>query len=185
MLNGVVDSNQVRVSGERMTNRGRNGLLRQSTLIPSDSPSSSAGKGLKGSAGLELVKYCAQETALDFFPNDLTRMLYLASLRDCNSGLYLHPHLSNALSPEAVDRGLRTCHEQVFQRLLTTSIRGYAAQLEEYVRYTRTELCTVLRTWQSLGAYRATVPLCALPIYSELFSLNVELAMTILQSRQV
>jgi len=133
------------------------------------------------SANSEVIENCAREAGLDTLPNDLTRMLYLASLRDCNSGRYLHPQLSPRIGVEAADHALCGCHDQVFRRLLTTPISGYVLQLEEYIRYTRAERKGILRTWQSLQAYRATVPVLALPIYSELFCLNIELALTILK----
>jgi len=129
----------------------------------------------------EAVRYYARESGLDSLPNDLTRLLYLASLRDCNSGCYLHPQLSGRIGTEAVDQALRACHEDVFCRLLTTPTSGYVQQLEEYIRYIRTERTAVLKTWQSLQAYRATVPVRALPIHCELFCLNIELALMILR----
>jgi hypothetical protein len=107
-------------------------------------------------------------------------MLYLASLRDCNSGRYLHPELSASIGVEKADQVLGACHDRVFQRLLTTSIRQYTVQLEEYIRYTRTEKNLVLTTWQSIEAYRATVPLWAMPVYRDLFFLNIQTALMIL-----
>ncbi len=137
-------------------------------------------KEIELAANAESMEACAQVAALDTLPNDLTRMIYLASLRDCNSGRYLHPQLSSRMGVERADHALSACHEQLFRRLLTTPISLYVLQLEEYIRYTRAERDTVLRTWQSLQAYRSTVPLQARPIYSELFCLNIEIALTIL-----
>jgi hypothetical protein len=125
----------------------------------------------------------ARAAILDPLPNDLTRMIYLASLRDCNSGLYLHPDLSSALGIDEADRVLRACHEEVFRRLVVTSLSAYVLQLEEYIQYTRTEQSTVLNTWRSLQAYRATVPVGAQPISAEFFSLNVDVALTVLRDR--
>ena len=113
-------------------------------------------------SGPEPLPGYVNRTLLDTLPNDLTRMIYLASLRDCNSGMYLHPELSHQRGVQAADRGLRACHEQVFRRLLTTRLPEYVAQLQEYIRYTRSEILTVLKTWRSLQAYRATVPVGAL-----------------------
>jgi hypothetical protein len=128
----------------------------------------------------DLMEICSRELALNVLPNDLTRMLYLASLRDCNSGRYLHPQLSPRIGMEQADLALRCCHDQIFRRLLSTPASAYALQLEEYIRYTRAARSVVLDTWRSLQAYRSTVPLHALPIYSQLFCLNIELALTIL-----
>lgn len=120
-----------------------------------------------------------RESVLEALPNDLTRMIYLASLRDCNSGMYLHPELSHERGMHAADRALRTCHEQVFRRLLTTRLPEYVTQLQEYIRYTRSEIVTVLKTWRSLQAYRATVPVGALAASSELYFLNVGIALDV------
>jgi hypothetical protein len=154
-------------------------VRRLNNAVCSDSIPS--GRQAKRREGSDVISDYAQEVGLDSLPNDLTRLLYLASLRDCNSGCYLHPQLSQRIGMEAADEALRACHEQVFQRLLTTPTAGYVQQLEEYIRYTRTERTAVLETWKSLQAYRATVPLRALPIYSELFCLNIELALIILR----
>lgn len=123
-------------------------------------------------------------TVLEILPNDLTRMIYLASLRDCNSGTYLHPELSQQRGVQAADGALRACHEQVFRRLLTTRLAEYVVQLQEYIRYTRGEILTVLKTWRSLQAYRATVPVSALATSTELYFLNVAIALEIV-GRQV
>jgi hypothetical protein len=136
---------------------------------------------VRASARADVVDDVAREAGLNTFPNDLTRMLYLASLRDCNSGGYLHPQLSPRIGTEVADQALGACHDQVFQRLLTTPISEYVVQLEEYIRYTKAERRTVLNTWQSLQAYRATVPVLVPPVYCDLFCLNIELALTILK----
>lgn len=125
-----------------------------------------------------LVEYVS-ETVLDTLPNDLTRMIYLASLRDCNSGMYLHPELSQQRGIQAADRALRACHEQVFRRLLTTGLAEYVVQLQEYIRFTRGEILTVLKTWKSLQAYRATVPVGAVATSTELYFLNVAIALDV------
>ena len=125
-----------------------------------------------------LADYVCQ-TVLQSLPNDLTRMIYLASLRDCNSGMYLHPELSHQRGVNAADGALRDCHEQVFRRLLTTRLPEYVIQLQEYVRYTRGQTPTVLKTWKSLQAYRATVPVDAPATSTELYFLNVTIALEV------
>ena len=164
---------------------------RQSNLVPKTTPArvldaaALEPAALRGSAAADTSEDYAHAAGLESLPNDLTRMLYLASLRDCNSGRYLHPHLSPRIGTEAADRALRACHGEVFRRLLATPPSGYAAQLEEYIRYAKAERETVLNTWQSLQAYRATVPLPPQPLASDLFCLNVEVALTILEARNV
>ncbi len=127
----------------------------------------------------DLTNYIS-DSVLRTLPNDLTRMIYLASLRDCNSGLYLHPELSHQRGLHAADRAFRICHEQVFRRLLTTRLSEYVRQLQEYIRYTRGETITMLKTWKSLQAYRATVPVASPAASAELFFLNLSIALEIL-----
>jgi hypothetical protein len=145
------------------------GLARDLTIGSTDSLSSSE------------IATCNGELALDDLPNDLTRILYLASLRDCNSGRYLHPQLSQKVGVEEADHAISVCHQQIFEHLLRTPASAYALQLEEYIRYTRADRSVVLDTWQSLQAYRSTIPVHASPLYCELFCLNIELALTILK----
>jgi hypothetical protein len=148
-------------------------------LSPSRVPASDLGDE---SCPANLVDYVSQ-TLLESLPNDLTRMIYLASLRDCNSGMYLHPELSYQRGVDAADRGLRACHEQVFRRMLSTRLPEYVTQLREYIRYTRGEVLTVLKTWRSLQAYRATVPVSALATSAELYFLNVAIALEVVSQQ--
>jgi hypothetical protein len=162
--------------------------LPEKELLPDSSwiePGASVSQGRPADTldGERRVTARARAAILDPLPNDLTRMIYLASLRDCNSGLYLHPDLSSGLGVEEADRVLRACHEGFFRRLLVTPLSAYVLQLEEYIQYTRTEQSTVLKTWKSLQAYRATIPVRALPISAELFSLNIDVALAILRDR--
>jgi hypothetical protein len=140
-----------------------------------------------GASRVGLPESSDQIAGLGSLPNDLTRLLYLSSLRDCNSGCYLHPQLSPKMGTAEAHRVLYTYHDVIFRRLLAAPISEYVFQLEEYIRYARTERETVFRTWQSLEAYRATVPVSALKVYRHLFCLNVEIALAILvrkESRQ-
>lgn len=153
-------------------------MSKQSHLAPH-------GRGNEGfSANVEIVEECIRQSGLDFLPNDLTRLLYLASLRDCNSGRYLHPSLSERLGTDIADKGLRECHVQTFRRLLVIPISEYVTQVEEYIRYTRMARTEVLQTWQSLQAYRATTPVLVLPLYREIFCFNVEAALMVLRASE-
>lgn len=134
------------------------------------------------SATAEVIEECVRESGLDLLPNDLTRLLYLASLRDCNSGRYLHPVLSERFGTDTADEGLRECHIKTFSRLLAIPISEYVIQVEEYIRYTRMTRTAILQTWQSLQAYRATTPVVVLPLYREIFCFNVEVALMVLRA---
>jgi hypothetical protein len=55
--------------------------------------------------------------------------------------------------------------------------------LQEYIRYSRSKTVTVLKAWKSLQAYRATVPLGAPAASTELFFLNLSIALEILSQQ--
>ncbi len=152
-------------------------------LAPESLPAAIRGQELRDASCLNSLTAYISDTILQSLPNDLTRMIYLASLRDCNSGLYLHPEFSQQEGLHGADRALRVCHEQVFRRLLTTRLPEYVRQLQDYIRYTRGETVTMLKTWQSLQAYRATVPMGAASTSAELFFLNIAVALEILSQR--
>ncbi len=77
-------------------------LLAPEFLPPADMAELDFGNA---SGGASLADYVSQ-TVLQTLPNDLTRMIYLASLRDCNSGMYLHPELSHQRGVDAADGAL-------------------------------------------------------------------------------
>jgi hypothetical protein len=147
------------------------------------SPSSASTASIRDALRPNSLADYVSENVLETLPNDLTRMIYLASLRDCNSGMYLHPELSHQRGVQAADGALRDCHEQIFRRLLTTRLTEYVVQLQEYIRYTRGEVLTVLKSWRSLQAYRATVPMNAFATSTELFFLNVAIALEVVSQQ--
>lgn len=121
------------------------------------------------------------DAELDQLPNDLTRMICLASMRDCNTGIYLHPMLSSSMGVDAANYRLRSRHDEIFRRLLESPISSYVAQLGEYICYTRAKKDVMLGNWRSLQAYRATIPAEMPPLWCELFFLNIDAAIAILQ----
>jgi hypothetical protein len=123
----------------------------------------------------------ASEDALSTLPNDLTRLVYLASIRDYNSGTYRHSLLSKQFNSLTMHRAFDLWHQEVFARLLTNSICNYVAQLEGYLRYSRAERRQFIATWKSLQAYKAAIPLRVPRRACETFFLNVQTALTILE----
>ena len=66
-------------------------LLAPEFLPPATLPEPDFGNA----SGCDSLADYVSQSVLQTLPNDLTRMIYLASLRDCNSGMYLHPELSH------------------------------------------------------------------------------------------
>jgi hypothetical protein len=123
----------------------------------------------------------ATEDILGPLPNDFTRIIYLASIRDYNSGTYRHPILSRQIEAGVAHEAFRLCHQEVFARMLVNPISQYVQQLEEYIRYSRAERGLFITTWNSLQAYKAAIPLQAPKRACETFYLNVTTALRILE----
>lgn len=134
---------------------------------------------------LDAVIRHAREVILADLPNDLTKLVYLASLRDCNTGHYFHPQISQQNDSTSASQALRLCHEETFDRLTATPLSEYVTQLGSYICYARADEARVIDTWRSLAAYRATVPLKASALDAEFFFGSVEAALIILDARRL
>jgi hypothetical protein len=145
--------------------------------VPGDSP--------LGMSGVDAVIRYARELILADLPNDLNKLVYLASLRDCNTGHYFHPQISQQNDSISASQALRLCHEEIFARLIATPLSEYVTQLGGYICYTHADEARVIDTWKSLPAYRATVPLKASVLDAEFFFASVEAALIVLDTRRV
>src|SRR5204863_5841802 len=110
-------------------------------------------------------------------------LVYLASLRDCNTGDYFHPQISRH-NDSAASHALRFCHEEVFARLISTPLSAYVAQLGRYIFYIHVDQARVIDTWKSLAAYRAAVPLRVSALDAEFFFASVEAALIVLDNQR-
>jgi hypothetical protein len=113
-------------------------------------------------------------------PNDLARLVYLASIRDYNTGRYLHPELSRNYNADAVDGWLHAYHGQIFDNLLGTPISNYVDQLRLYASFSGTPAPELTRIWRTLEAYKAAVPLGCDRLAADMFNLNMFAALCIL-----
>lgn len=114
----------------------------------------------------------------------LDRMIYLASLRDYNTGLYYHAGLASQFTSEVACEALAACHHEAFQQLLGSSLPELVSQLEAYIR---TAVCapdTFVATWRALEPYRVAVPVKADPVAAELLFSNFQIALAVLEVRQ-
>jgi hypothetical protein len=83
-------------------------------------------------------------------PNDLSRLIFLATLRDNNSGHYFHPELASRFSVEVADRAMLVCHRQIYQRVVALDLEDLTDQLEEYLGTVRAPIERLVESWQKL-----------------------------------
>ncbi len=85
-------------------------------------------------------------------------MIYIASMRDYNTGLYVHQGLAARFSPEAASEALADCHQECFQELISLELKDLTEQLDLYMRSTGSAPHDFLRAWKDLEPYRVAVP---------------------------
>src|SRR5271167_2001042 len=88
----------------------------------------------------------------------LQRMIYLASMRDYNTGLYHHDGLALRFSEEASCEALADCHREAYRELLSCSLEEIVSQLQDYMKSSSSDPAEFLAAWKGLRPYRVAVP---------------------------
>jgi hypothetical protein len=112
------------------------------------------------------------------------RVIYLASMRDYNTGHYYHDGLSFQFSEEAAERALAETHREEFVALTLSPLEEFVNQLQLYLRSVGAETAESIRVWERLEPYRVAIPFDSDPLTAQLFLANVKLALLIVESRQ-
>jgi len=97
------------------------------------------------------------------------RLVYLASLREANSGLYQHFGFAQRFSEREADRTLRRSHENVFADWLCFSLEEQSADLECYLSGLDQDSKVVLANWKVLSPFANFVPVSAREAQRSLF----------------
>ena len=119
------------------------------------------------------------ERVLAHLQGELTRIVYLSTLRDYNTGAYYHPDLSEMHGIERADRALAMYHKNLFLRLVKAPVREYVEELRVYMRVSNVN---IIMPWRSLEPYRSTVPSGVPKFLADVYSHNIEEALLILQN---
>jgi hypothetical protein len=121
---------------------------------------------------------------LSRLPGDFSRLVYLASSRDCNSGQYYHDGLEFHFSQNVASKAMAMCHSEIFDRLVYASLEELIEELRNYISSTDERPEGFLRSWKHLESYRVTIPSECDQLEAEVFLSNVKMALAILQARQ-
>ena len=120
---------------------------------------------------------------LSQIPRPLDQLIYLASLRDYNTGLYHHDGLASRFSEEAACEALADCHREAFRQLLSTSLEEIVNELQGYMQTTSSNPVEFLAAWKGLKPYRVAVPAETDPLAAEFLFSNLKVALAILENR--
>lgn len=124
-----------------------------------------------------------RERTLSGLHGPLDRLIYLASTRDYNTGIYHHDGLAARYTPAVACEALADCHREVFQELLGCSMKELVLQMEAYMLSTGIEAAHFLTSWKKLEPYRIAVPVEIEPLAVEFLVCNLRTALAILEAR--
>lgn len=108
-------------------------------------------------------------------------MIYIASMRDYNTGLYVHEGLAARFSPEAASEALADCHRECFQELISMELKDLTERLNLYMRSTGSAPTDFVRAWKDLEPYRVAVPIDADSLMAQFLFSNLRIALAILE----
>src|SRR5205807_5747220 len=102
-------------------------------------------------------------------PSALERLIYIASTRDYNSGLYHHEGLAARFDPVAAAKALECAHVELFRDVSLMPLGQLSEELEKYMQSAKEEPLAFLTAWQNLEPYRVAIPMHVAPTAAELF----------------
>jgi len=100
---------------------------------------------------------CLKE--VDLIPTSYGRLVYLAGLRDPNTGKYEHFGTTSNRGEAQVNRSLRERHESIFNRWVSFSLESKKADLDLYIASIgRGDKIEMVDTWLRMTPYKNLVP---------------------------
>jgi hypothetical protein len=111
----------------------------------------------------------------------LDRLIYLASTRDYNTGMYYHDGLAARFNQDIACQALAECHREAFRELVGSSLKELVSQVQGYIATTHTSPAEFIAVWRGLEPYRVAVPVEADKLSTELLFSNLKVALAILE----
>lgn len=113
----------------------------------------------------------------------LDRLIYLASTRDYNTGLYYHDGLASRFTQEIACQALADCHREAFRELVGCSLKDLVSQVAGYMATTHTSAAEFIAVWKGLEPYRVAVPVESDHLSTEFLFSNLKVSLAILEHR--
>lgn len=136
-------------------------------------------------SGVERVIADFQARTLAGMPGRFCRLIYLASLRDHNTGRYHHHGLERRYGAAAAEEALRQCHLTVFNELMALTLRAQTEDLISHFKSLQEERPRLVEAWERLRAYQVLPPEDCHPLARNLFNNNIEAMVKILRQTEL
>jgi hypothetical protein len=117
---------------------------------------------------------------LSQIPSVFGRLVYLASLRNANSGRYEHHGLALVFGEDEANRALHRSHSHVFREWLTFNLEQQKIDVDRYLSGLHEDKRTVLKTWLELAPYRAFLPASLRSVERRLFVADLKALLELL-----
>ncbi|MDP9340439.1 MAG: hypothetical protein M3P45_16405 [Acidobacteriota bacterium] len=111
-----------------------------------------------------------------------SRLTYVASLRDLSSGRYEHAGLAAIYSEPAIQQALELCHEQIFEKILESSLSAQEIDLRACLDVMHAGREATVGHWLRMEAYRVLLPEHAPDYLKNLFCSNLRVMLEIFQT---
>src|SRR2546428_2791658 len=113
-------------------------------------------------------------------PTTFGRLVFLSTLRDSNTGVYVHYGFAQRVGDEAADEALRQSHWQCFSEWLAFSLEDQKADLDLYLSGIDSDKKTILETWTRTKPYSNLIPAMASEVERRLYNSDLEALLELL-----
>jgi len=127
-----------------------------------------------------LADLCKQ--TLSRIPTVSGRLIYLASLRDPNSGSYRHHGLIAVFGRDEAVKALKESHQVAFHSWLSLSLAEKNDDLREYLNALDVSQEETVEHWLKSGVYRTYAPASAIKPESDLFCQDLDTLLQLLRN---
>jgi hypothetical protein len=91
-------------------------------------------------------------------PSDFGRLYYVSSLKDSSTGRYRHDGLMKLYSEDSVQAALAHCHEELFSKILETSLSHQERDLRKCLDAAGDKFWAVVESWRESRFFRTMCP---------------------------
>jgi hypothetical protein len=109
------------------------------------------------------------------------RLVYLASLRDPNSGVYQHFGFSQRFNEKIADKTIARSHQNVFADWLCLSLEQQKSDLELYLDSLDADRGKILANWREWAPYMSWIPSHTRAADRELYRSDLEIIVEVIR----